>query len=46
MRLFITYPKYKNGYSQNVTVAGEIKRRLNNNGFKNQTTRDNHESKN
>ena len=44
MRLFITYPKYKNGYSQNVTVAGEFMRSLINNGFKLQTTRDNLES--
>lgn len=44
MRLFITYPKYKNGYSQNVTVAGEFMRSLINNGFKLQTTRDNLDS--
>ena len=42
MRLFITYPKYKNGYSQNVTVAREFVRSLN--SFKLQTTRDNLES--
>ncbi len=44
MRLFITYPKYSNGYSQNVMVAGEFMQSLINNGFKLQTTRDNLES--
>lgn len=44
IRLFMTYPKYKNGYSQNVSVAGEMMKNLINSGFKLQTTRDNLDS--
>lgn len=44
IRLFITYPKYKDGYAQNVIVAGEFMKSLINNGFKLQTTRDSLES--
>ena len=41
IRMFITYPKYKSGYAQNVLVAGEFMKSLINSGFKLQTTRDN-----
>lgn len=44
IRMFITYPKYKDGNSQNVLVAGEFMKSLINNGFKLQTTRDNLDS--
>lgn len=44
IRMFMTYPKYKNGYSQNVSVAGDLMKSLINNGFKLQTTRDNLDS--
>lgn len=41
IRQLMIYPKYKKGYSQNVTVAGELMQNLINSGFKLQTTRDN-----
>lgn len=44
IRLFMTYPKYKNGYSQNVQTAGDMMKSLINSGFKLQTTRDNLDS--
>ncbi len=44
IRMFMTYPKYKNGYSQNVSVAGDLMKSLINSGFKLQTTRDNLDS--
>ena len=44
IRLFMTYPKYKNGYSQNVITSGEMMQSLINSGFKLQTTRDNLDS--
>lgn len=44
IRMFITYPKYKDGNSQNVLVAGEFMKSLINSGFKLQTTRDNLDS--
>lgn len=44
IRMFITYPKYKDGKSQNVLVAGGFMKSLINSGFKLQTTRDNLDS--